>query len=63
MPDPPKIELGDPLLNSLSTEAENILAGDYDNYKNRKQKTIEQLKDEHNFDEIKDALDERAVPH
>ena len=29
LPDPPKIELGDPLLNILSTEAENILADNY----------------------------------
>ena len=29
LPDPPKIDLGDPLLNILSTEAENILADNY----------------------------------
>ena len=29
LPDPPKIELGDPLLNILSPEAENILADNY----------------------------------
>ena len=29
LPDPPKIELGDPLLNILSIEAENILADNY----------------------------------
>ena len=29
LPDLPKIELGDPLLNILSTEAENILADNY----------------------------------
>ena len=28
-----------------------------------KKKTIEQLKDEYNFDEIKDAFDEGAVHH
>ena len=63
MSDPPKIELGDPLLNSLSTEAENILEDDYVNDKNVEQKTIEQLKDEYNFDEIKDAFDGGAVSH
>ena len=31
--------------------------------KTLKKKTIEQLKDEYNFDEIKDAFDKGAVPH
>ena len=39
LPDPLKIELGDPLQNILSTEAEKILA-DYDNDKNIEEKTI-----------------------
>ena len=33
LPDSPKIELGYPLLNSLSTETENILEDDYVNDK------------------------------
>ena len=63
LPDLPKIELGDPLLNILSTEVENILADDYVNDKNIKEIIIEQLKNEYKFDEIKDAFDEGAVPH
>ena len=41
LPDPPKIEPGDPLLNILSTEADNIFADDYVNDKNTEEKTIE----------------------
>ena len=52
LPDLPKIELGDPLLNILSTEVENILADDYVNDKNIEEITIEQLKNEYKFDEI-----------
>ena len=37
---PPKKELGDSLINSLSTEAENILAYDSINYENIEEKTI-----------------------
>ena len=51
------------MLNILNTKAEKILADDYLNDKNIEEKTIEQLKDEYKFDEIKDAFDEGAVPH
>ena len=58
-----KIELGDPLLNVLSTKAEDILAGIFVNDKAIEEKITEQLKDEYKFDDIKDAFDEEAVPH
>ena len=61
--DPPKIELGDSLLNVLTTKAEDILADNFVNDKAIEEKAIEQLKDEYKFDEIKDAFDEGAVPH
>ena len=48
IPDPPKIEIGDPLLNVLSTDTENIL-------KVLEDKTIEQMKDEYNFDDTDDG--------
>ena len=62
LPDPPKIEIGDPLLNVLTTEAEGILEDDYVNDKVIQEKTIEQIKDEYNFDDIKDAFDEGKIP-
>ena len=49
--------------NILSIEAEKILVDDYVNDKNIEEKTLEQLKDEYKFDEIKDAIDEGVVPH
>lgn len=61
LPDPPKIELGDALLNILSTEAENILAGNYVKDLKIEEKTIEGLKDEYKFNEIRDVFDEGAV--
>ena len=57
IPDPPKIEIRDPLLNILSTDAEDILKYNYVNDKVLEDKTIEQIKAEFNFDDIKDAFD------
>ena len=60
MPDPPKIELDDSLLNNLGTRAEDILADEIVNDKDIEQKkTKEQIKDKYNFHEIKDAFDEK----
>ena len=42
--DPPIIELADSLINSLITEAENLLTYGSVNDKNKEEKTIEQLK-------------------
>ena len=63
LPNSPKIELGDTLLNALSTGAEDILVNDYLSDKTIQEKTTEQLKDECKFDEIEDAFDEGLVPH
>ena len=52
----PKIEIGDPLLNVLTAEAEGILEDDYVNDKVIQEKTIEQIKDEYNFHDIKRCL-------
>ena len=43
-------------------EAEDILEDDYVNDKVIQEKTIEEIKDEYNFDDIKDAIDERKIP-
>ena len=48
-------------MNVLSTGAEEILKDDYVSDKVLEDKTIEQIKDEYNFDEIKDAFDEREI--
>ena len=62
LPHPPKIEIGNLLLHVLTTEAEGILEDDYVNDKVIQEKTIEQIKDEYNFDDIKDAFDEGKIP-
>ena len=62
LPDLPKLELGDGLLNTLGVEAEDILDDQFVNPKQLEEKTIEQIKEEYNFDEIKDAFDRAAVP-
>ena len=58
----PKLEVGDGLLNTLGAEAEDILEDQFVNPKELEEKTIEQIKEEYNFDEIKDAFDHAAVP-
>ena len=62
VPEPHKIEIQDPLLNFLSTDAEGILADDYVNPEELQDRTIEQTKEEYIFDEIKDAFDEGKIP-
>ena len=49
------------MLNILSTEEENILAGNYVKDLKIEEKTIGGLKDEYKFNEIKDVFDEGAV--
>ena len=62
IPELPELEIGDPLLNFQSTDIEKILTDDYVNVKNLQDKTLEQIKEEYNFDEIKDALDQGKIP-
>ena len=62
VPEPHKIEIGDPLLNFLSTDAEGILADDYVNPEELQERTIEETKEEDIFDEIKDAFHEGKIP-
>ena len=63
MPDLPKTELGGSLLNTLGTRAGDILANEFVNNKDIEQKTIEQIKDKYNFDEISNNFDNAAAPH
>ena len=44
------------------TDAEEILKDDYVSDKVLEDKTIEQIKDEYNFDDIKDVFDEEQIP-
>ena len=62
LPDPPKIELGDALAQVPGTEAEDILEDKYLNSKELEDKTLENINEEYNFDEIKDAFDKAYVP-
>ena len=61
IPEPPKLEIDDPLLDFLSTDAEKILKKDCVNDKNLQDKKLEQIKEEYNFDEIKDAFDKVKI--
>lgn len=61
MPDPPRFELGDGLLNVLGAEADDTLDKQFVNKKEQEDAVLEQLKDQHNFDDIKNAFDERIA--
>ena len=61
LPDPPKLELGDGLLNSLGAEADDILDQQFVNIKQQEDAVLEQIKEDYNFVEIKDVFDEGAV--
>ena len=61
IPEPPELEIDDPLLDFLSTDAEKILNNDCVNDKNLQDKKLEQIKEEYNFDEIKDAFDKVKI--
>ena len=63
LPDPPKLELGDGLLNLLGVQADDILEQNFVNQKQQEDAVLEQIKEEDSFDEIKNAFDEAAVPH
>ena len=45
VPESPKMKIGDPLLNYLSTDAEGILADDCVNPEELQNRTIEQIKE------------------
>ena len=63
MPDLPKLELGNQLLNNLGPEAEDILEDNFVTSKELEDKTLENIKEEYNFDEIKDVFDDTVVPY
>ena len=57
MPDPPRFELVDGLLYVLGVEADDTLEKQFVNEKEQEDAVLEQLKDLHNFDDIKNAFD------
>ena len=63
LPDLPKLELGDQLLNTLGAEAKAILEDNFVTSKELEEKTLENVKEEYNSDEIKDAFDDAVVLH
>ena len=62
LPNPPKLELADGLLNSLGVQADDIFEQKFLK-KQREDAVPEQIKEDYNFHEIKDALDEGAILH
>ena len=62
IPEPPEIELANWIIYILSTKADEILQDGYMNDNALNEKTIEEIKNEYNFDQIKDAFDEGKVP-
>ena len=58
----PTLELGDDLLDALAVEANDVLDSQLVTKKEEENVAIEKIKEEYNFDAIKDAFDEGDVP-
>ena len=52
LPDPPKLELDDGLLNLLDVEANDILEQKFFNKKKQEDAVLKQIKKDYNFNEI-----------
>ena len=52
LPDPPKLELGNGLLNLLDVEANDILEQKFFNKKKQEDAVLKQIKKDYNFNEI-----------
>ena len=52
LPDPPKLELGNGLLNLLDVEANDILEQKFFNKKQQEDAVLKQIKKDYNFNEI-----------
>ena len=63
LPDPEQLELSDGLLYLLGVEADDVLDQQFVNKKEQEDGVLEQIQEEYNFDEIKDAFDEETVPN
>ena len=62
LPDISILELGDGLLNALGVEANSVLDSQFITKKEEEEVALEKIKEEYNFDAIKDAFDEGNVP-
>ena len=62
LPDLPKLELDNGLLSTLGVQPDDILEQKFVNEKQQEDAVLGQIKEEYNFDEIKDAFDEGTVP-
>ena len=62
LPDILILELGDGLLNVLRVEANDVLDSQFITKKEEEEVALEKIKEEYNFDAIKDAFDEGNVP-
>ena len=66
VPEVPKLELDDRLVNvqreQRETEGEQILEDDFLRVKELEEKSIDEIKEEYQFDKIKDAFDEGTIP-
>ena len=60
---PSTLELGDSLANILGPEAEDILDEVLVNKKELEDEVLENIKEEHGFEEIKHAFDEASISH
>ena len=61
--DPQKLELGDGLANILEPEAEDNLDEGFVNKKELEDEVLENIKEEYDFEEIRDAFGEASVAH
>ena len=61
--DPPKLELGDGLINVLGAQPDDILDGKFVNKKKQEDEARKNFKEEYGFEEIKDAFNEGSVPN
>ena len=52
LPDPPKLELGNGLLNLLDVEANDILEQKFFNKRKQEDAVLKQIKKDYNFNEI-----------
>ena len=62
LPDNPNLELGDGLLQTLGTNAEDLFQADNITKKEEEDVILEQIKNEYGFEDIKDTIDEGNVP-
>ena len=62
LPDNPDLELGDSLLKTLGTNAEDLFQTDNITKKEEEDVILEQIKEKYGFKDIKETMDERNAP-